>query len=855
KRFNESESSKKTSITKQSSKGKSSARTSKSGKSMTTKESVEKPVFEIDSDDVEQIIDDMVGDDGQPPHTDADETQADATSNIPKKDWFKEAPRPETLDSNWNTVKTIDDTIAMINKVSKHKVFSTMRILSVVSVQVEKRSGYGYLKEIVIRRADQKLYKFKEAKSKNLRAISIVAKFRFSVATPPKATNKVSRASSLTLESRQLRTLRTYMKNKITTSRKWQKWFEHQLSFNWSPKCSTAQKSPSVYKNSSSARTDCKTPVTTQKWVAKLSTPSSKFVSCDAEKNPTKIVSPFSNPERAFCKLNKKEQSVESEGTSQKDFEFESALEFEFHLKEEEMAEDGHTMADLAKTTRTGVSSAITFHALMVNNFEIKGQFLHMIFNQCQFSGSLGSITTWDQMQERLLARFFPPALSEKLLSEINNFVLYKAWERLKKYLRQYPQHGLSKHKIVQTFYKGIDRPTRNKIDNSAGGTIMHKTPNEAYKLIEDIAVHTHEWYAPQDGVSRRATTKAVEVDGVSEIATLTNQMAMFIKTFDKLIAIVVKMLVGCESYGGPHLTRDCDDKPMSSSEDACWANHTPFQQPQQQHIKNKSNFEELMTQYIAGQNAIMKDQQASIHELKTQVGQLLKLLSQRKPGSLPCNTETNPNVHVNAITTRSGKRTADPLFQSNKNVDKPVNQKNKVKSQSSLSTTHVKTPLKPYEPILLYLGRYKKEKETEQYDMNEDSKVPLILGRPFLSTSRCLVDVYEKKMTLRIDIIEPPIEENIQGIFEEDLFDTNFIKGKDMNMSSEEVLIKPAYLIENDPFPRSNKDKEIKRGTGGNLKMSFEEHLVLELKDLCHIWNMLFLKANQSYLLLYHPI
>ncbi|GKA95041.1 hypothetical protein Tco_0817079 [Tanacetum coccineum] len=51
---------------------------------------------------------------------------------------------------------------AMINKVSKHKVFSTMRIMSVVNVLVEKRSRYGYLKEIVVRRADQKLYKFKE---------------------------------------------------------------------------------------------------------------------------------------------------------------------------------------------------------------------------------------------------------------------------------------------------------------------------------------------------------------------------------------------------------------------------------------------------------------------------------------------------------------------------------------------------------------------------------------------------------------------------------------------------------------------------------------------------------------------
>ncbi|GJT28757.1 hypothetical protein Tco_0909032 [Tanacetum coccineum] len=57
---------------------------------------------------------------------------------------------------------------AMINRVSKHEVFSNMRILSVVSVQVEKKSGYGYLKEIVIRRADQNLYKFKEGDFSNL---------------------------------------------------------------------------------------------------------------------------------------------------------------------------------------------------------------------------------------------------------------------------------------------------------------------------------------------------------------------------------------------------------------------------------------------------------------------------------------------------------------------------------------------------------------------------------------------------------------------------------------------------------------------------------------------------------------
>nr|GEV92789.1 hypothetical protein [Tanacetum cinerariifolium] len=56
----------------------------------------------------------------------------------------------------------------MINIVSKQKAFLTMRILSVVSVKVEKKHGYGYLMEILVRRATQNLYKFKEGDFLNL---------------------------------------------------------------------------------------------------------------------------------------------------------------------------------------------------------------------------------------------------------------------------------------------------------------------------------------------------------------------------------------------------------------------------------------------------------------------------------------------------------------------------------------------------------------------------------------------------------------------------------------------------------------------------------------------------------------
>ncbi|GJR82174.1 hypothetical protein Tco_0152959 [Tanacetum coccineum] len=57
---------------------------------------------------------------------------------------------------------------AQLNRFSKHNVYSPLKILSVVSVMVDKLHGYGYLEEIMVRRADRKLYKFKEGDFVNL---------------------------------------------------------------------------------------------------------------------------------------------------------------------------------------------------------------------------------------------------------------------------------------------------------------------------------------------------------------------------------------------------------------------------------------------------------------------------------------------------------------------------------------------------------------------------------------------------------------------------------------------------------------------------------------------------------------
>ncbi|GJV53419.1 hypothetical protein Tco_1449160, partial [Tanacetum coccineum] len=51
---------------------------------------------------------------------------------------------------------------SQVNKFSKQNVYFTKAILGVKSVSVKKLHGYGHLEEIVVKRFDQQLYKFKQ---------------------------------------------------------------------------------------------------------------------------------------------------------------------------------------------------------------------------------------------------------------------------------------------------------------------------------------------------------------------------------------------------------------------------------------------------------------------------------------------------------------------------------------------------------------------------------------------------------------------------------------------------------------------------------------------------------------------
>ncbi|GKA43130.1 homeodomain-like protein [Tanacetum coccineum] len=126
-------------------------------------------------------------------------------------------------------------------------------------------------------------------------------------------------------------------------------------------------------------------------------------------------------------------------------------------------------------------------------------------------------------------------------------------------------------------------------------------------------------------------------------------------------------------------------------------------------HEENSNMIKEIR----ASTDVVVRNQGASIKTLEIQIGKISKVLQERGFRSLPSSIEANLRDHVKSI------------------------------------STNVKADSNPIHFIIL--------------DMPEDVKVPLIIGRPFLSTAHAKIDVFKRKITLRKDQVDdliPTIEE-----------------------------------------------------------------------------------------------
>ncbi|XP_020272344.1 uncharacterized protein LOC109847526 [Asparagus officinalis] len=190
-----------------------------------------------------------------------------------------------------------------------------------------------------------------------------------------------------------------------------------------------------------------------------------------------------------------------------------------------------------------------------------------------------GSITTWDQLSEAFLAKYFPPSKTAQLRNQITTFTqkegesLYDAWERYKDLLRMCPHHGLEDWLIIHTFYNGLLYNTRMTVDAAAGGALMNKSVRDAKQLIEDMAQNHFQWSGER---SLPKKSGRYDVDALDHIASRVD--ALFQK-FDKMSmnSVASNSTTNCEICGiNGHPAVECQIG-NSPSSDAPLSEHVNY--------------------------------------------------------------------------------------------------------------------------------------------------------------------------------------------------------------------------------------------------------------------------------------
>ncbi|GKE11151.1 DNA-directed DNA polymerase, partial [Tanacetum coccineum] len=168
-----------------------------------------------------------------------------------------------------------------------------------------------------------------------------------------------------------------------------------------------------------------------------------------------------------------------------------------------------------------------------------------------------------------------------------------------------------------------------------------------------------------------------------------------------------------------------------------------------------------LIKEIRATTDAAIRNQGASIKTLEIQIEQMSKVPQERGFGSLPSSTETNPRDQVKSISTtieadsyliRRASISVMPLLTY---INLGLGELALTRLTVELADRTVKYSKGIAENILVGSGKFTFPIGFIILDMLEDTKVPLILERPFLSTAQSKIDVFKDYIELN-DLNEP---------------------------------------------------------------------------------------------------
>ncbi|KAM6567243.1 hypothetical protein CsatA_026371 [Cannabis sativa] len=356
-----------------------------------------------------------------------------------------------------------------------------------------------------------------------------------------------------------------------------------------------------------------------------------------------------------------------------------------------------------------------------------------------------GTITTWEQLFNKFLAKFFPMSKTDNLRREISEFYqkdneeFYECWERFKDLLLKCPHHGFEKWRLVKYFYDGLTPSNRQMIQSMHTGKFLKLQGQEAWEALEELSVNSQQWNYSEP---RSRANNSPKRGGKYEIKEETDLRTSFEKLARKVEALVISQNMNshvqpkkevcastchndqsCPSFletfseeaNALHSYGKPNDSPFSNTYNPNWRNHpnfswrqnqpqmtqgNQFNMPNPNHAQpsqtyppqRKPSLEDTLQQFMQSTQQIMQNQSQSIAKLETQLGQLANAVTEREKGRFPSQPVPNPKGQYE-VGVPSHKEEAKSIstLRSGKQIAKPdyIPQVEKDQSQPQSSNTN----------------------------------------------------------------------------------------------------------------------------------------------------------------------
>ncbi|GJU01922.1 putative reverse transcriptase domain-containing protein [Tanacetum coccineum] len=346
-----------------------------------------------------------------------------------------------------------------------------------------------------------------------------------------------------------------------------------------------------------------------------------------------------------------------------------------------------------------------------------------------------GSNKTWEDLKTKFLNKYCPPGRTAKKMEEISNFqqepdeTLYQAWERFKELLMKCPQHYLTEMQELPM----QNRPSK-RWQNTLKNGIMEHLDEEVLRLLTD-------WLLYKFPTQRRRKSL--------EEAYYTQFGGPFQEGGYRAAA---------PGFYQRNNTNPSFQERRQSIEEAM---SKFIGESTKRHEENSKLIKEIQTSMeaaIQNQGARLYDHYCE--EEKGNYGpQFLKAYGvsninktiprkEKDPRSftLPC--YINNVCFDNALADLGASVSVMPLSTS---LNLGLGELDHAKLIVELADRTVKYPKRIAKNVLVGIGKFVFPVDFIILDIPKDIKVPLILERPFLSTTHAKINVYKRKTTLRV--------------------------------------------------------------------------------------------------------